>query len=176
MPRFRLLLAFTMWGVCLPAVTAAAPSRSTRPSPTASRAATPGRATHGRAPAAPSRATRKPARAPVLVQPAEAAHPTSTAPEAPPPDVPDAHGPPSGASEAKVATSSASAASVVKTEEAEKGVKTYTFGAEEVEGRLKSPQILYFLRRVRAEFDAEPLGHRSFLLELSDTRRNPALQ
>ncbi|MEO8178941.1 MAG: hypothetical protein ABI895_08920 [Deltaproteobacteria bacterium] len=68
------------------------------------------------------------------------------------------------------------AAGVVKTEEAEKGVKSYTFGAEEVEGRLRSPQILYFLRRVRAEFDAEPLGHRSFLLELSDTRRSPALE
>jgi hypothetical protein len=65
---------------------------------------------------------------------------------------------------------------VVKTEEAEQGVKTYTFGAEEVEGRMKSPQILYFLRRVRAEFDAEPLGHRSFLLELSDTRRHPSLE
>jgi hypothetical protein len=64
----------------------------------------------------------------------------------------------------------------VKIEEAEKGVKSYTFGAEEVEGRLRSPQILYFLRRVRAEFDAEALGHRSFLLELSDTRRNPALE
>lgn len=67
-------------------------------------------------------------------------------------------------------------AGVVRTEEAEKGVKTYTFGAEEVEGRLRSPQILYFLRRVRAEFDAEPLGHRSFLLELSDTRHDPSLE
>jgi hypothetical protein len=45
-----------------------------------------------------------------------------------------------------------------------------------VEGRLKSPQILYFLRRVRAEFDPAPLGHRSFLLELSDTRRHRALE
>ena len=56
------------------------------------------------------------------------------------------------------------------------GVKTYTFGAQEVEGRLRSPQILYFLRRVRAQFDPAPLGHRSFLLELSDTRRQPALK
>lgn len=63
---------------------------------------------------------------------------------------------------------------VVRTEERE-GEKTYTFGAQEVEGRLKSPQILYFLRRVRAQFDPAPLGHRSFLLELSDTRRHPAL-
>ena len=65
---------------------------------------------------------------------------------------------------------------VVKTEEAREGEKVYTFGAQEVEGRLKSPQILYFLRRVRAEFDPAPLGHRSFLLELSDTRRHPAFE
>lgn len=67
-------------------------------------------------------------------------------------------------------------AEVLKTEEARAGEKTYTFGAQEVEGRLKSPQILYFLRRVRAQFDPAPLGHRSFLLELSDTRRHPALE
>jgi hypothetical protein len=66
-------------------------------------------------------------------------------------------------------------AAVVDTD-VDAGVKTYTFGAQEVEGRLRSPQILYFLRRVRAEFDPAPLGHRSFLLELSDTRRHPALK
>jgi hypothetical protein len=68
------------------------------------------------------------------------------------------------------------ASAVVKTEEATAGVKTYTFGAQEVEGRLRSPQLLYFMRRVRAEFDPQPLGHRSFLLELRDTRRHSALQ
>lgn len=56
------------------------------------------------------------------------------------------------------------------------GVKTYTFGPVEVEGRLKSPQVIYFLRRVRAEFAAGDLGHRSFMREMSDTRRNPALR
>jgi hypothetical protein len=56
------------------------------------------------------------------------------------------------------------------------GVKTYKFGPVDVEGRLKSPQIVYFLRRVRAEFAAGQLGHRSFMRELSDTRRNPALK
>jgi hypothetical protein len=56
------------------------------------------------------------------------------------------------------------------------GVKTFTFKAQEIEGRLKAPQILYFLRRVRAEFDAQALGHRSFLLELSDTRRQSVLR
>lgn len=64
-------------------------------------------------------------------------------------------------------------AEVVKEEE---GVKTFKFDAVEVEGRLKAPQILYFLRRVRAEFRAGLLGHRSFLPELSDTRRSPALR
>jgi hypothetical protein len=73
------------------------------------------------------------------------------------------------------ASGEAPANAVVRTEERE-GEKTYTFGAQEVEGRLKSPQILYFLRRVRAQFDPAPLGHRSFLLELSDTRRHPALE
>jgi pyruvate/2-oxoglutarate dehydrogenase complex dihydrolipoamide acyltransferase (E2) component len=58
----------------------------------------------------------------------------------------------------------------------EKGVKTYKFSAVEVEGRLKSPQIIYFLRRVRAEFEAGDLGHRSFMPELSDTRRSPSLR
>jgi cobalamin biosynthesis Mg chelatase CobN len=56
------------------------------------------------------------------------------------------------------------------------GVKTYEFGAVEVEGRLKSPQVIYFLRRVRAEFDAGALGHRSFLGELSDSRRSAAFR
>jgi len=67
---------------------------------------------------------------------------------------------------------------IVKVEESDKeeGVKTYQFSAIEVEGRLKSPQIIYFLRRVRAEFEAGALGHRSFMPELSDTRRSPALR
>ena len=64
----------------------------------------------------------------------------------------------------------------VEESEKEKGVKTYKFSAVEVEGRLKSPQIVYFLRRVRAEFEAGMLGHRSFMPELSDSRRNPALK
>jgi hypothetical protein len=58
----------------------------------------------------------------------------------------------------------------------DKGVKTYKFSAVEIEGRLKSPQIIYFLRRVRAEFEAGDLGHRSFVPELSDTRRSPSLR
>jgi len=69
----------------------------------------------------------------------------------------------------------ASAAGVTVKED-KQGVKTYKFGTVEVEGRMKSPQIIYFLRRVRAEFDAGLLGHRSFMRELSDTRNQPALR
>lgn len=75
--------------------------------------------------------------------------------------------------EAGAATPSAA---VQETKENKEGVKTYKFGTIEVEGRLKSPQIIYFLRRVRAEFDAGLLGHRSFLLELSDTRNDASLR
>lgn len=65
---------------------------------------------------------------------------------------------------------------VEKVEKGDEGMKTYTFGPQEVEGRLKSPQIQYFLRRVRAEFEAGALGHRSFLRELSYTRHHPSLR
>lgn len=51
------------------------------------------------------------------------------------------------------------------------GGKTFKFGELEVEGRLRSPQLVYFLRRVRAEFAAGDLGHRSFMLELGQTRQ-----
>jgi hypothetical protein len=64
----------------------------------------------------------------------------------------------------------------VKEEASAAGVKTYEFRAVEVEGRLRSPQILYFLRRVRAEFDAAALGHRSFLRELAHTRNDSAFR
>jgi hypothetical protein len=33
---------------------------------------------------------------------------------------------------------------------------------------------VYFLRRVRAEFAAGDLGHRTFMRELSDTRHDPS--
>jgi hypothetical protein len=53
------------------------------------------------------------------------------------------------------------------------GIKVFRFGEMEIEGRLKNPQLVFFLRRVRAEFAAGDLGHRSFLRELSDTRHDP---
>ncbi len=53
------------------------------------------------------------------------------------------------------------------------GTRVFRFGEVDIEGRLRSPQIVYFLRRVRAEFAAGDLGHRSFMLELSETRKDP---
>jgi hypothetical protein len=81
-----------------------------------------------------------------------------------------------GVKPAGTAAAKATDAANVKTKEDKEGVKTYKFETVEVEGRLKSPQVIYFLRRVRAEFDAGALGHRSFLGELSDSRRSAAFR
>jgi hypothetical protein len=79
--------------------------------------------------------------------------------------------------DAKKSGGSGGAPQVVETKTTgDAGVKTYKFGPVEVEGRLKSPQVVYFMRRVRAEFAAGMLGHRSFMRELSDTRRNAAIK
>lgn len=107
--------------------------------------------------------------------PAPAAASTDTAPsEAAPPPPDDTQVKAAGTKEAGKDGKS----KVVSVEESQKdkGVKTYNFSAVEVEGRLKSPQIVYFLRRVRAEFEAGDLGHRSFMPELSDTRRSASLR
>jgi hypothetical protein len=45
-------------------------------------------------------------------------------------------------------------------------VKAIRFGGLDVVGRLKSPQILYFFNRLRAEFERPRLPHRSFLSEM----------
>lgn len=45
-------------------------------------------------------------------------------------------------------------------------VKTLEFGGLDIEGQLKTPQMLYFLNRLRAEFDRPQLPHRSFIPEL----------
>lgn len=45
-------------------------------------------------------------------------------------------------------------------------VKVIRFTGLDISGRLKSPQLLYFLNRLRAEFDRPKLPHRSFIPEL----------
>jgi hypothetical protein len=99
-----------------------------------------------------------------------------------PPEAAEETSKPTTEGETKVKAAGTSGADASKTpvkakeKEGPEGVKTYQFGAIEVEGHLKSPQLIYFLRRVRAEFEAGALGHRSFLGELSDTRNEPTFR
>ncbi len=60
---------------------------------------------------------------------------------------------------------------VVEAKTVDGGTQVFKFSELDIEGRLKSPQLVYFLRRVRAEFAAGELGHRSFMREMSETRR-----
>jgi hypothetical protein len=109
-------------------------------------------------------------------KPAPSAQATEPAPEAAPPPPADTQVKAAGTKQEAPKTGNVAKVTAVEESGSEKGVKTYKFSAVEVEGRLKSPQIVYFLRRVRAEFEAGDLGHRSFMPELSDTRRSPSLK
>jgi hypothetical protein len=53
--------------------------------------------------------------------------------------------------------------------------KTYTFGAMDVEGKLKTPQLLYFLNRVKLELDMSAPDKRSFMKELAKTADDKSL-
>jgi hypothetical protein len=53
--------------------------------------------------------------------------------------------------------------------------KTYTFGAMDVEGKLKTPQLLYFLNRVKLELDMSAPDKRSFMKELVKSADDKAL-
>src|SRR5262249_44365419 len=64
-------------------------------------------------------------------------------------------------------------AGVTVSEKGDGGVKQFRFTETDIEGRLKAPQLVYFLRRVRAESAAGALGHRSFMRDLPEPRRDP---
>jgi hypothetical protein len=53
--------------------------------------------------------------------------------------------------------------------------KTYTFGAMDVEGKLKTPQLLYFLNRVKLELDMSAPDKRSFMKELAKSAEDKNL-
>ena len=53
--------------------------------------------------------------------------------------------------------------------------KVYTFTGLDVEGKLKTPQLLYFLNRVRLELDTTGRERRSFLKELEQTSDDKGL-
>ena len=54
-------------------------------------------------------------------------------------------------------------------------VKTIEFTGLSIEGQLKTPQMLFFLNRLRAEFDRPRLPHRSFIPELTRARESKEL-
>jgi hypothetical protein len=60
--------------------------------------------------------------------------------------------------------------------EGETEVKTVEFSGLDIEGQLKTPQLLYFLTRLRAEFGRPRLPHRSFMPELSRSSGEKALR
>ena len=62
-------------------------------------------------------------------------------------------------------------AGVLESKTLDGGTHVFKFSELDIEGRLKSPQLVYFLRRVRAEFAAGDLGHRTFMREMSETRK-----
>lgn len=60
--------------------------------------------------------------------------------------------------------------------EGDASVKVFEFGTTEIEGRSRWPAVTYFVRRMRAEFDAQKLPHRPFLPELEATKGDPAVK
>jgi hypothetical protein len=65
-------------------------------------------------------------------------------------------------------------AGVIEARTLDGGTHVFKFTEMDIEGRLKSPQLVYFLRRVRAEFAASDFGHRTFMREMSETRKEPS--
>jgi hypothetical protein len=47
--------------------------------------------------------------------------------------------------------------------------KTYSFGGLDIDGKLKTPQLLYFLNRMKSEFDTTTPDKRSFIPELKSS-------
>jgi hypothetical protein len=60
--------------------------------------------------------------------------------------------------------------------EGDAAVKVFEFGTTEIEGRARWPAVTYFVRRMRAEFEAQRLPHRPFLPELESTKGDPAVK
>lgn len=74
----------------------------------------------------------------------------------------------------KAAQDAAQGANAEIVKEGDTSVKMMSFSGLDIEGRLKSPQLLYFVNRVHAEFDRPKLPHRSFMPELErSTEQEP---
>ena len=79
------------------------------------------------------------------------------------------NGGPSSAGDDSSAGGDAPAATTAGTGGKKVTSKTYTFGAMDVEGKLKTPQLLYFLNRVKLELDMSAPDKRSFMKELQQS-------
>jgi hypothetical protein len=98
------------------------------------------------------------------------------------PDAGSGSGPQAAAASGRIAAStggesggaSPADAGVVEARTLDGGTRVFKFSELDIEGRLRSPQLVYFLRRVRAEFAAGDLGHRTFMREMSETRNEPS--
>jgi hypothetical protein len=101
--------------------------------------------------------------------------PRHRTPAAKPAEGVDASTPMAGRGETASSSSSKGSADsgAVEAKTVDGGTRVFRFGEMEIEGRLRTPQLVYFLRRVRAEFAAGDLGHRTFMRELSETRKDP---
>ncbi|GAC1353794.1 MAG: hypothetical protein NVS3B10_01270 [Polyangiales bacterium] len=60
--------------------------------------------------------------------------------------------------------------------EGDAAVKVFEFGTTDIEGRTRWPAVTYFVRRMRAEFEAQRLPHRSFLPEMKATKGDPGVK
>jgi hypothetical protein len=57
----------------------------------------------------------------------------------------------------------------IVTDAAGKKSKNYSFTGLDIDGKLKTPQLLYFLNRMKSEFDTTTPSKRSFIPELKQS-------
>ncbi|MGZ3421445.1 MAG: hypothetical protein ACXWUG_03640 [Polyangiales bacterium] len=123
--------------------------------------------------------------APKGAKPPAAKPPAKPKPQKPKADAGDAEPPkdkeapvPQGPPTKDAGTAGASGELLKESEkkEGDAAVKVFEFGTTEIEGRARWPAVTYFVRRMRAEFEAQKLPHRPFMPELESTKGDPAVK
>lgn len=94
---------------------------------------------------------------------------------APPAPVADSEGTSPGGQQTGDSSDAAKPAADAKAGGKNVKTKTYNFGAMDVEGKLKTPQLLYFLNRVKLELDMSAPDKRSFMKELGQSADDKSL-
>ena len=121
-----------------------------------------------------SRAQAKPAKRHATVHKPAPAHAQERS-VAPSPPVADSEGSNQGGQNSDDSSGDAKPAAEAKGSGKTVKTKTYTFGAMDVEGKLKTPQLLYFLNRVKLELDMSAPDKRSFMKELGQSADDKSL-